>query len=97
MLEGFAQELPDGTTWSTPEGGYFTWIDFPAGTDAGALLESATERGVTFVRGSDFYPREGGESSARLAFSFVSPAEIRAGVSLLAGALDELRTPPVAV
>ena len=41
--------------------------------------------------------RPGGESSARLAFSFVSPDEIRAGVSLLAGALDELRTPPVAV
>src|SRR3954470_1681719 len=97
MLEGFEQELPDGTTWSTPEGGYFTWIDFPAGTDAGALLEAATERGVAFVKGSDFYPRQGGESSARLAFSFVSPDEIRTGVSMLAGALDELRTPPVAV
>src|SRR3954471_16498966 len=97
MLAAFEQDLPEGTTWSRPDGGYFTWVDFPEGTDAAALLDAATQRGVTFVRGSDFYPREGGESSARLAFSFVSPDEIRAGVSLLAGALDELLTPPVAV
>src|SRR4051812_342916 len=90
MLEGFEQDFPDGTTWSRPQGGYFTWVDFPAGTDAAALLQRATERGVTFVQGSDFYPGQGGESSARLAFSFVSPAEIRSGVSLLAGALEEL-------
>jgi 2-aminoadipate transaminase len=97
MLGAFEQELPEGTTWSRPEGGYFAWVDFPEGTDAAALLDTATERGVTFVKGSDFYPREGGESSARLAFSFVSPGEIRAGVGLLAGALAELSTPPVAV
>jgi 2-aminoadipate transaminase len=35
MLERFEQELPEGTTWSRPEGGYFTWVDFPEGTDAG--------------------------------------------------------------
>ena len=97
MLAAFEEELPEGTTWSRPEGGYFTWVDFPDGTDAGALLDRATERGVTFVKGTDFFPREGGESSARLAFSFVSPGEIRTGVGLLAGALAELSTPPVAV
>ena len=98
MLEAFEQELPDGTTWSRPEGGYFTWVDFPDGTDAGALLDAATERGRHVREGQRLLSAgQGGESSARLAFSFVSPDEIRAGVGLLAGALDELRTPPVAV
>ena len=62
--------------------------------ETGNVLDTATERGVTFVKGSDFYPREGGESSARLAFSFVSPAEIRTGVALLA---EVLSAAPVAV
>ena len=49
--------------------------------------DRATEAGVTFVRGSDFFPAEGGESSARLAFSYESPERIVEGVGLLAGLL----------
>ena len=45
------------------------------------LLGRAEQAGVTFVKGADFFPRgEGGDRSARLAFSFVSPAEIDEGV-----------------
>ena len=63
------------------EGGYFLWLELPAGTDATELLGRATAAGVTFVPGSDF----GGEPhSARLAFSFASPAEIDEGVTRLA-------------
>ena len=49
MLAALAAEMPAGTTWSTPEGGYFLWVDFAAGTDSAALLARATEAGVTFV------------------------------------------------
>jgi 2-aminoadipate transaminase len=98
MLESFESELPEGSSWSRPQGGYFSWLDLPAGTDAVALLARAEEQGVTFVRGSDFYPPgHGGAGSARLAYSFVSPADVRAGVATLAGLLRELRSPPVAV
>ena len=44
-----------------------------------------------------FPPGRGGESSARLAFSYVSPDEISAGVARLAALLRELRSSPVAV
>jgi 2-aminoadipate transaminase len=98
MLEAFDAELPEGTSWSRPQGGYFCWLDFPEGTDAAALLARAEERGVTFVKGSDFFPPgRGGSSSARLAFSFVSAADVRAGVAMLAGLLRDQRTSPVAV
>jgi DNA-binding transcriptional MocR family regulator len=98
MLSALESEMPEGASWSRPQGGYFTWLDFPAGTDAAALLSTATERGVTFVKGSDFYPAgKGGDAAARLAFSFVSPADVTAGIGLLAGLLRELRTAPVAV
>ena len=98
MLASFEQELPDGTAWGRPQGGYFIWLDLPAGTDAAALLARAAEQGVTFVKGSDFFPPgQGGVGSARLAYSFVSPADVRAGVTRLAGLLRELRSPPVPV
>jgi DNA-binding transcriptional MocR family regulator len=98
ILEAFERELPDDASWSRPQGGYFTWLDFPEGTDAAALLDAATEAGVTFVKGRDFYPGgRGGEASARLAFSFVSPADISAGIARLATLLGELRAAPVAV
>ena len=87
MLGALESELGGRATWSHPQGGYFLWLDFGDGVDAGSLLERATEAGVTFVRGSDFYPGPGGESAARLAFSYEPPDRIADGVRLLAGLL----------
>ena len=88
MLGALERELGAEARWSKPEGGYFVWLDLPGGTDAAGLLERATEAEVTFVKGSDFFPRgRGGDSSARLAYSFVSPAEIETGIARLAALL----------
>jgi len=88
MLAALAAELPEGTRWSSPEGGYFLWLDFAGDVDAAHLLTRATEAGVTFVRGTDFFPNaSGGWSSARLAFSYESPERIAEGVALLASLL----------
>jgi 2-aminoadipate transaminase len=89
MLETLDAEL--GTTnasWSRPEGGYFIWLDLP-GVDTTELLARAADVGVTFVAGTDF---GGARSSARLAFSFVSPDEIREGVPRLAALLPSAAT-----
>ena len=74
---------------SEPEGGYFLWVELPRGTDVDALFEAAAERGVQFVKGSDFV-LEGGDSSLRLAYSGVTPAEIEEGVKRLAEAYREV-------
>jgi 2-aminoadipate transaminase len=85
MLDALERELPDEASSNRPQGGYFVWLELPAGTSAADLLARAEEAGVTFVKGSDFYPGgRGGESAARLAFSFVSPDEIGEGISRLA-------------
>jgi DNA-binding transcriptional MocR family regulator len=81
MLEALTADLAGHATWSRPDGGYFVWLDLPSDVDAARLLERATEAGVTFVAGADF---GGMPNSARLAFSFVSPDEIREGVQRLA-------------
>jgi DNA-binding transcriptional MocR family regulator len=85
MLEALERELPDAH-WSRPQGGYFIWLELPAGGDAAALLERAAAAGVTFVPGADF---GGAPNTARLAFSFVSPDEIREGVRRLAALVRE--------
>jgi DNA-binding transcriptional MocR family regulator len=75
-------------SWSRPEGGFFLWIDFGVGVDSTALLARATEAGVTFVKGSDFFPGgAAGTSAARLAFSYETPERIAEGVALLAALL----------
>jgi 2-aminoadipate transaminase len=81
MLDALASDLVGHAAWSTPDGGYFLWLELAADVDAAALLERAAEAGVTFVAGADF---GGAPNSARLAYSFVSPEEIREGVRRLA-------------
>jgi DNA-binding transcriptional MocR family regulator len=83
MLAALAREFPEGSAWSRPEGGYFLWLDLPPGVKSSELLARASAEGVTFVRGSDFFAEEGGDESARLAFSFASVAEIEEGVRRL--------------
>ena len=60
---------PQGARWTTPEGGYFYWVDLPEQIDTAELLPQAAERGVPYVSGKEFSPR--GRSSLRLAFSAV--------------------------
>jgi len=93
MLEALARELPDDASFTRPDGGYFVWVDLPSGPGCGELLAQAEEAGVTFVKGTDFFPGgRAGERSLRLAFSFVSPDEIAEGVSVL-GSLARAAAP----
>ncbi|HET8751903.1 MAG TPA: PLP-dependent aminotransferase family protein [Gaiellaceae bacterium] len=93
MLAALARDLPADSTWTRPEGGYFVWVELPSGPPSNELLAEAEEAGITFVEGSDFFPGgRGGERALRLAFSFVSPDEIAAGVSVL-GSLARAAAP----
>jgi 2-aminoadipate transaminase len=86
MLDALAGEMPEDATWTKPAGGYFVWLELPSGPPSSELLAEAEDAGVTFVKGSDFFPGgRGGESALRLAFSFVSPDEISDGVGRIGG------------
>ena len=79
------EHFPSATTFVEPDGGYFLWVDLGSdGPDTTKLLAAATEAGVPYVKGADFYAAQGGEQAMRLAFSAVSPDEIGEGIERLA-------------
>ena len=65
------------------------WVDLPEEIDVAELETAAKERGVVFVKGSDFL-LEGGQNSLRLAYSGVTADEIPEGISRLADAVRSL-------
>jgi 2-aminoadipate transaminase len=88
LADALRRELPEAE-FVAPEGGYFMWVTLPPGADVAALHRAAGERGVAFVKGTDFV-LEGGENTLRLAFSGVTPEQIDEGVARLAAAYRSL-------
>ena len=56
--DALGRHLPEAA-FVTPEGGYFLWVDLPEGSDVAALEHGACERGVVFVKGTDFLLKGG--------------------------------------
>ncbi|HMD57751.1 MAG TPA: aminotransferase class I/II-fold pyridoxal phosphate-dependent enzyme [Solirubrobacteraceae bacterium] len=88
LAAALRRELPDAD-FVEPQGGYFMWVTLPEGTDVDALFTAAGERGVAFVKGSDFMT-EGGGNALRLAYSGVTPEQIEVGIARLAEAYRSL-------
>lgn len=84
MLRALEQHLPEGASWTTPDGGFFVWVTLPEGVDTYPLLYQAIEAGVVFIPGAAFTPSDEPSNKLRLAFSAVSLDEIQEGVRRLA-------------
>ena len=91
LTDSLQEHLPEAR-FAAPEGGYFMWVELPEGTNVAELETAAKERGVVFVKGTDFL-LEGGENTLRLAYSGVTPEQIREGVVRLADAYRSLGVP----
>ena len=87
MLAALARHMPEGASWSRPDGGMFIWLNAPPQIDAKALLPRAVEEaGVAYVPGGAFFHDGGGANTMRLSFSLPSVDQIEAGIARL-GAL----------
>ena len=53
MIAGLQREIPEAK-FANPSGGYFMWVELPEGFDVTELESAARERGVLFVKGTDF-------------------------------------------
>ena len=83
MLAALARHMPDGTTWSTPEGGFFVWVTLPDGIDTAPLVVQARERGVEFLSGRQCWVSDKGDNTLRLSFSFAQDDQIERGIAIL--------------
>ena len=94
LLGALDEFMPDGVSWTRPEGGFFVWLTLPEGIDTYPLLYKGIDAGVVFVPGAAFSADDGPSNKLRLAFSAVPPEALREGVKrlapVLANALAEL-------
>lgn len=89
LLSAMAHYLPQGTTWTVPAGGFYSWVTLPTGLDATAMLPRAVANLVAYVPGTGFYVDGQGRDSMRLSFCYPEPSRITEGVRRLGAVIDE--------
>ena len=87
LLSLLEKHMPEGVTWTHPEGGLFLFLTMPDGFDAVKFYDTALDAGVAYVAGEFFHPDRSGKNTMRLNFSFMSPERITEGIRLLADLL----------
>lgn len=90
MVAALEREMPEGVTFTRPEGGLFLWVRFPRQVNARVLLARCLECRVAFVPGGAFFPNGGNENTARLNFSCMPEERIRDGIARMAVALRQV-------
>jgi 2-aminoadipate transaminase len=86
LLAALERWLPRSARWTTPHGGFFSWVTLP-GTDAVELAGRAVDQGVAVVPGMLFFPDGRGTDSFRLSYSLVDEERIDDGIARLGSIL----------
>ncbi|WP_420114876.1 PLP-dependent aminotransferase family protein [Pseudactinotalea sp.] len=87
-LGALAEFLPDAR-WTTPTGGFYTWLTLPEGLDAQAMLPRAVTELVAYVPGTAFYADGTGHRHIRLSYCYPTPERIEEGVRRLANVIND--------
>ena len=87
MLDSLAEYMPE-CSWTTPNGGFYTWVTLPEGLNARSMLPRAVKAQVAYVSGTAFYYDGRGVDHMRLSFCYPEPDRIREGVRRLAGVVN---------
>ncbi len=82
MMEELRQ-FPEGTTYTTPQGGLFIWVELPEHLNALDMLNTCVERGVAYVPGTHFFAEGGHENTLRLNFSNSTVDQIHKGMAII--------------
>lgn len=90
MLSGMEEMMPEGISWTRPDGGMFLWATLPETMDSAELLKKALKKRVAFVTGKAFYadPKDG-STAMRLNFTHPSDEMITEGLRRLGSVLNQ--------
>jgi DNA-binding transcriptional MocR family regulator len=89
MLAALKAHMPCDVTWTRPGGGFFVWLTLPTPLRATHVAARAKKAKLLVLAGDPFFAETPTGEHLRLAFSYVTPDEIKEGVGWLAQALEE--------
>ncbi len=89
MLEGLRKYMPEGVSWTEPDGGLFLFLTLPPQMNADELFYKAVEKNVAFIKGSVFHCDGSGHNTMRLNFSYCTKEENIEGIKRLAEVIRE--------
>jgi DNA-binding transcriptional MocR family regulator len=83
LLAALSHSFPSHVRWTTPRGGFCSWVALPPGVSVTDLYLAAINRGVAFTPGDVFFSSPTVRPFLRLAFSIQPPAAIDESVRIL--------------
>lgn len=90
MVDALHQYMPEGVTFTEPEGGMFLWVSLPKNCPAMSLFPIAVKHKVAFVPGEPFSTEGKTSYDIRMSFCTVDAQTITEGVKRLAAAIAKL-------
>ncbi|HWW61151.1 MAG TPA: PLP-dependent aminotransferase family protein [Thermoanaerobaculia bacterium] len=85
MIEELARHFTGRATWTSADGGLFTFVTMHGDVDTAARVEEAVRGGVAYIPGAPFFVDGSGRNTMRLTFAKEGEGKIREGVARLAG------------
>jgi DNA-binding transcriptional MocR family regulator len=88
LLSALEDEMPPGTRWTRPEGGWQVWVELGIDVDTRDLLADAARDGVLFAPGAQFFVDGSPSRGLRLTMAQADEDEIRRGIAILGRAVQ---------
>jgi DNA-binding transcriptional MocR family regulator len=91
MVAALQENLPNGFTVNNPQGGFFVWLQAPAGVDMGQIMKAdiTPNEGVAYIPSQNLYPSKTVCNAARLNFTGEDIPTIQKGIARLSKALQK--------
>ncbi|MCL2738782.1 MAG: PLP-dependent aminotransferase family protein [Bacteroidales bacterium] len=90
MLAAFRKYMPQGVSWTEPDGGLFLFMTLPPQFDATELFHMAIQESVAFVIGEAFHCDGSGKNTLRINYSYMPEDRAEEGVRRLAAAIRKM-------
>jgi 2-aminoadipate transaminase len=83
MIGALEEHMPEGVTWTVPDGGFFTWVTVPEQVNTAKLMPLAAQEGIDYLPGVACRFGGAGTNAIRLSFSVMTEEQIREGIARL--------------
>lgn len=89
MVKALETHLPEGFTFTKPDGGLFCWVTMPKHMNSLEILRICIDRKVAFVPGDVFFASPGNSNYFRLNYSCSDEVTIEEGIKRVCQVLKE--------